>query len=56
MKLSLKTPLIGLHESEIANLSAAMARKLAMAVANFANKTDIGEASVEDLLNYFPMR
>lgn len=27
-----------------------------MAVANFANKTDIGEASVEDLLNYFPMR
>ncbi len=56
MKLSLKTPLIGLHDCEIANLSAAMARKLAMAVANFANKTDITEASVEDLLNYFPMR
>ena len=56
MKLSLKSPLIELHNYEIANLSLAMARKLAMAVANFANKTDITEASVEDLLNYFPMR
>ena len=33
-----------------------MARKLAMAVANFANKTDLTDATVEDLLNYFPMR
>ncbi len=56
MKLSLKSPLIELHNYDIANLSLAMARKLAMAVANFANKTDITEASVEDLLNYFPMR
>ena len=56
MKLSLKTSLIELHDCEIANLSLAMARKLAIAVANFANKTDITEASVEDLLNYFPMR
>ncbi len=33
-----------------------MSRKLAMAVANHANKTDLSSASVEDLLNYFPMR
>ncbi len=56
MKFSLKSPLIELHNYGIANLSLAMARKLAMAVANFANKTDITEASIEDLLNYFPMR
>ncbi len=34
----------------------AMSRKLAIAVAGFANKTDASEATVEDLLNYFPMR
>lgn len=33
-----------------------MARKLAMAVAGFAYKNDLTEATVEDLLNYFPMR
>ena len=33
-----------------------MSRKLAMAAANFANKTDLHDATVEDLLNYFPMR
>ena len=56
MKLSLKTPLIELHKFDIANLSSAMSRKLAMAVATFAYKTDITDAGVEDLLNYFPMR
>lgn len=56
MKLSLKTPLIELHNYGIANLSLAMSRKLAIAVANFANKTDITQANIEDLLNYFPMR
>ena len=56
MKISLNTPLIELDGHEIANLSHAMARKLAVAVANFAAKTDITEATVEDLLNYFPMR
>ncbi len=56
MKLSLKTPLIELHDYEIANLSPAMSRKLAIAAANFVNKTDIIQANIEDLLNYFPMR
>lgn len=56
MKLLLKTPIIELHNYEIAKLSSAMSRKLALAVASFANKTDASEATVEDLLNYFPMR
>jgi len=32
------------------------ARKLALAVAGTANKHDAAEATVEDLLNYLPMR
>jgi ATP-dependent DNA helicase RecG len=56
MKLTLNSPLVELHQNEIARLSAAMARKLALTVANFANKSDAAEATVEDLLNYFPMR
>ena len=56
MKLKLDTPLLDLHEHEIANLSAAMSRKLALAVATFAYKNDLTEVMVEDLLNYFPMR
>ncbi len=56
MKLDLQTPLLDLYQYDIANLSQAMARKLAMAAANFAYKTDLTEATVEDLLNYFPTR
>ena len=57
MKLiSIKTLLVNIHEYEIAGLSGALSRKLAMAVANHANKIDPAEATVEDLLNYFPMR
>lgn len=56
MKLSFKTPLIELHKYEVANLSQAMARKLALAVAAFAFKNDLTDATIEDLLNYFPMR
>ncbi len=56
MKLKLQTPLVELHEYGIAGLSAAMARKLAMAVAAFTYKNDLANARVEDLLNYFPMR
>lgn len=56
MKISLTTPLIELHKFDITNLSSAMARKLAMAVAGFAYKNDLSETTVEDLLNYFPMR
>jgi ATP-dependent DNA helicase RecG len=56
MKLSLKTPLLELDRYEIADLSQAMARKLAMAVAAFTYKNDLTDATIEDLLNYFPMR
>ncbi|MET0752451.1 MAG: ATP-dependent DNA helicase RecG [Pyrinomonadaceae bacterium] len=56
MQLKLQTPLVELHDYEIAGLSVAMARKLAVAVAGFAYKNDVTEATVEDLLNYFPMR
>ena len=56
MKLKLQTSLLELHEFNFANVSQAMARKLAMAVANIAYKNDLADVTVEDLLNYFPMR
>jgi len=56
MKLKLQIPLIELYKYDIANLTTAMSRKLALAVAGNANKTDLYDAGVEDLLNYFPMR
>ena len=56
MKLKLQTPLIELHKYDIANFSSAMSRKLALAIANNANKIDLYDATIEDLLNYFPMR
>ena len=56
MKLALQTPLLDLHKHDVAGLSAAMARKLALAVAVFAYKNELTEVTVEDLLNYFPMR
>ncbi len=56
MKLSPSTPILELGEQKVAGLSPYMARKMAAAVANSAAKSDIGEATVEDLLNYFPTR
>ena len=56
MPIRLDTPLIELHKHAIGNLSAGMARKLALAVAGNFNKSDAADATVEDLLNYFPMR
>lgn len=56
MKLTLDTPIIEFHKHGISKLSGAMARKLAIAVAGEASKTDLSEATVEDLLNYFPKR
>src|SRR6476619_4553559 len=54
--LLLQTAIIELHELGIGKLYLAMARKLASAVAGFSGKSDLTEATVEDLLNYFPMR
>ncbi|MBS1797515.1 MAG: hypothetical protein JSS81_27070, partial [Acidobacteria bacterium] len=56
MKITLSTSLMELHKYEIKGLGAANARKLALAVAAFAYKNEPAEATVEDLLNYFPMR
>ncbi|MEO8574401.1 MAG: ATP-dependent DNA helicase RecG [Pyrinomonadaceae bacterium] len=56
MKLTLDTPIIEFHKHGISKLSAAMARNLTMAVASESASSDLTEATVEDLLNYFPMR
>ena len=56
MKLKLDTPIIDLVRHDIAKLSLAMSRKLAVALAGVANKTDVDAVTAEDLLNYNPMR
>jgi ATP-dependent DNA helicase RecG len=56
MRLAINTPILDFPTHQIANLSPMIARKLALAVAGFANKSDATEATVEDLLNYLPMR
>ena len=56
MKITLDTAIIDLHRHDIAKLSLAMSRKLAVALAGVAAKTDVDVVTVEDLLNYFPMR
>lgn len=54
--LSLTTPILALASCDIPRMGQASARKLALATAQIAGKSDAGEATVEDLLNYFPMR
>jgi ATP-dependent DNA helicase RecG len=56
MSLSLDTPVLHLSEQGITRLGAQTARRLALAVANVTGKADAGEVTVEDLLNYLPMR
>ncbi|HVF67401.1 MAG TPA: hypothetical protein VM914_07050, partial [Pyrinomonadaceae bacterium] len=56
MLLSLDTPVMQLAQSGIPRLGARTARRLALALANVSGKSDAGEVSVEDLLNYLPMR
>ncbi|CAN5124380.1 MAG: ATP-dependent DNA helicase RecG [Pyrinomonadaceae bacterium] len=56
MSLSLDTLLLSLSQFNIPRLGPASARRLALAVANVADKRDAGEATIEDLLNYLPMR
>jgi ATP-dependent DNA helicase RecG len=56
MVLNLETPIIELYRHNIAKLSQFMSRKLAVGVAGYADKSDLTDATVEDLLNYFPMR
>jgi len=52
----LSTPIVEVPRASIANLSSALTRKLAIALARFSNKSDPAAVTVEDLLNYFPAR
>jgi ATP-dependent DNA helicase RecG len=54
--ISLNTPIEDLHNFGIARLGPVLSRKLAAALANQAHKKASAEATVEDLLTYFPMR
>src|ERR1051325_10439310 len=56
MSLSLDTPVLHLAEHDIPRLGAQTARRLALALASVSGKSDAGDVSVEDLLNYLPMR
>ncbi|MBX3243491.1 MAG: ATP-dependent DNA helicase RecG [Acidobacteria bacterium] len=56
MNLELSTPIIDLHKYNGVHVSAWMSKKLASAVAGSAGKADATDATVEDLLNYFPSR
>lgn len=56
MSLRLDTPIVDLPKFGVAHLSQYMAKKLAVAVAGFADKSEVEDARVEDLLNYFPSR
>jgi ATP-dependent DNA helicase RecG len=54
--VTLATPLDQLHLHGIPRIGPTTARKLAAAVAELSEKSDIRQATVEDLLFYFPMR
>src|SRR5205085_6944061 len=54
--ITLDTPVVSLHRFGIPRLGPTSARKLGLALASLTAKTDATEASVEDLLNYLPMR
>ncbi|HKR02375.1 MAG TPA: ATP-dependent DNA helicase RecG [Pyrinomonadaceae bacterium] len=54
--IKLDTPVVELYRFGIPRLGQPTARKLALALASLAGKTDATEATVEDFLNYLPMR
>ena len=54
--ISLNTPIEDLHQFRIARLGEILSRKLAAALASYSNKKQAADATVEDLLNYLPMR
>jgi len=54
--ISLNTPIEDLHSFKIARLGPILSQKLAKAVATQTHKKNSADATVEDLLNYFPMR
>ena len=56
MSLTLDTPVAQLAQQGIVRLGTQTARRLALALANVSGKRDASEVTVEDLLNYLPMR
>jgi ATP-dependent DNA helicase RecG len=56
MSLSLDTPILSLTGHGIPRFGQPTARRLALALASLSGKREAGEATVEDLLNYLPMR
>jgi ATP-dependent DNA helicase RecG len=56
MSLSLDTPILTLPGHGIPRFGQPTARRLALALAALSGKREAEEASVEDLLNYLPMR
>ena len=54
--ITLDTRIDHLHKYSIARLGETLSRKLAQALASYASKKNSGEATVEDLLTYLPMR
>ncbi|HSI88523.1 MAG TPA: hypothetical protein VK918_05660, partial [Pyrinomonadaceae bacterium] len=56
MDLLLTTPLTDLHRTGVAGITPWISKHLSTAVAGHAAKADPADATVEDLLNYFPSR
>ena len=56
MSLTLDTPILELAQADIPRFGPLSARRLALALAALSGKRDAREATVEDLLNYLPMR
>jgi ATP-dependent DNA helicase RecG len=56
MDLLLTTPIIDLHRTGVAGITPWISKHLSAAVAGHAAKADAVDATVEDLLNYFPSR
>ncbi|HEV7903079.1 MAG TPA: ATP-dependent DNA helicase RecG [Pyrinomonadaceae bacterium] len=56
MSLSLDTPILSLTGQGIPRFGQPTARRLGLALATLYGKREAGEATVEDLLNYLPMR
>ena len=54
--ITLDTRIDELYKYNVARLGETLSRKLAQALASYAGKKNAGEASVEDLLSYLPMR
>jgi ATP-dependent DNA helicase RecG len=54
--VTLNTAIVELYRFGIPRFGQGMARKLGLALASLAAKTDATEATIEDLLNYLPMR